>query len=239
MRIVGKVILDKTPGRDVPPGKLKTTNDYYLALKITKINNQEINTTTDLFTFLKDFFPAIEVLGDDIRNIFSKTTLPPGAKDMPHITLGYFPDFRIDRDLAKDVDMDKVNKALDIENDEFSFDLSDNAFELVVANKDNNVQRLIQTNASIAMAPTVGRDRDAVLNLKPNGVLTQKHLLTLSQMVFGDKYEPLNSQLKPVPYHITVAQTNQLTQKLELAARLEASRLNPDNYECMEKKFSF
>lgn len=52
--------------------------------------------------------PSFSVDGKDCTSLSGKVSLPPGAKDVPHLTLGNFPDFRVGRGVNNDIDADKV-----------------------------------------------------------------------------------------------------------------------------------
>jgi hypothetical protein len=227
MKITGKIIFEKTPGRKDPWVKKQVENDYFLALQITKIDDQPVNTTNDMFIAMKNKFPQLSINEELVNGLFTNATLPPNAKDIPHITLGNFPDFRLNRSVENDIDKNKVMAALEIQDNILTFDVNGKDFELVIATKNqdliNRIQQenLVQSNNgnfNIAIAPTVGVNRDAVLNIKPS-VESQKLLSEYSKKVFGKEFELWNSVSKPIPYHLTIAQTNQLTNKLELACQ--------------------
>ena len=226
MNIRGRVIIDKTPGRSDPWVKKQVSSDYFAALKITEIDGQPVTTTQDMFNFIQKKLPTIVVNAEVVNDLFTNPTLPRDAKDMPHITLGNFPDFRLNRSVDQEVDPAKVAAALDIAGLQISFDLTNQDFELVIASKnpelvakirENDIVQFKNGSASVVTTPTVGMNRDAIFNLKP-GPGTQIILSDLSKLIFGKDFELWNSQSKPVPYHLTVAQADQLTAKLEVAA---------------------
>ncbi|HTM64058.1 MAG TPA: hypothetical protein VL360_06110, partial [Gammaproteobacteria bacterium] len=97
MKISGVIVLDEMDGRKDPWVVKKTKNDYFLALKITEIDGIPVNTTSDLYSKLYSHFPDVKVDGASFNHLFTNVTLPNGAKDIAHITLGYFPDFRFHR----------------------------------------------------------------------------------------------------------------------------------------------
>ena len=228
MKITGKIILEKTPGRKDSWVKKQVENDYFLALQIIKIDDEPINTTNDMYHTMKNKFPQISINEELVNDLFINATLPASAKDIAHITLGNFPDFRLNRSVENDIDKNKVIEAQEIQDKVLTFDISERDFELVFATKNQNLVTRIQQDdliqfkngsATIVTAPTVGMNRDAVLNLKPS-MEGQKCLSECSKQVFGKEFELWNAVGKPIPYHLTIAQTNQLTNKLELACQV-------------------
>lgn len=225
MKVTGKIIFKATKGRKDPWVKKQVENDYFLAMQIIKIDDKEVKTTEEAFSILSTSFPEIFLNGELVNNFFSNITLPPGAENIPHITLGNFPDFRINRRIENDIDLKIIPNAEEIQDEMLTFDISEKDFELVVATKNEHVKNLIQQkifkfNPAISdpqIAPTVGINRDAILNLKPS-FETQKRLSDYAKSVFGNDYQITNSLKQPIPYHFTVAQTNQLTKKLEQIA---------------------
>jgi hypothetical protein len=215
MKITGKIILEKTPGRKDNWVKKQVDYDYFLALQITKIDDQTINTTNDMFIAMKDRFPKISINEELVNELFTNATLPP--------------DFRVNRSVANDIDKYKIMAAQDIQDNidnTLTFEVNENDFELVIATKNQNVKNRIEDliqikdgHAHITTAPTVGFNRDAVLNIKPSDE-SQKYLSQYSKKVFGKEFELWNAVEKPIPYHLTIAQTNQLTNKLEHACQI-------------------
>jgi hypothetical protein len=181
-----------------------------------------------MYNFVKSKLPKVVINNEVINDLFTNPTLPPNAKDVPHITLGNFPDFRFKRSVEQDIDREKIDSAIEVEGQQFTFELTDQDFELVIASKNPTVVELIRENdlvqfrdgsASVVTTPNVGMNRDAIFNLKPS-IEAQRILGELSKKIFGKDFELWNAQNKPVPYHLTVAQASQLTQKLESASKL-------------------
>lgn len=216
MKVIGQIILSKTPGRQDSWVKKKVKNDYFLSLKINQIGDHQIKKTQDTFSALKNFFPQITADNQLLNDLFVKVSLPPNVEDISHITLGNFPDFRVDRNVENDIDMEKVAAAQSLNNEIAEFEINQNDFELVAT---CNTEKVTLSAGTITKAPTVGFNRDAVLNIKPSPEIHEK-LNAYSKKVFGNSYVLWNSQQQPVPYHITIAQTNQLGKTL---ANLEQS----------------
>lgn len=222
MKITGKIVFEATPGRKDPWVKKQLKNDYFLALQITEIDGHPVQTTNDMFIAMKDKFPKISINKEAVNHLFTNVTLPPNAKDIPHITLGNFPDFRLDRSVENEIDENKLIAAREVQDNILNFEGN---FEFVIACINPNIVdrisqgHLIQIDNGdnkVIIASTVGFNRDAVLNIKPN-LESQKLLSEYSKKVFGNQFELWNSESKPVPYHLTIAQTNQFKNKLELA----------------------
>jgi len=220
MKVFGRVILSKTEGRKEPWVKKQVANDYFLALQIYRVDDTDVTTNADLFSALQKILPSFSVDGKDCSSLFGKVSLPPGAKDVPHITLGNFPDFRVGRSVNNDIDADKVAKAIDLEQQTLCLELSAEDFEMVVATKNPDliasIKDLVQSRASVVTAPTIGANRDAIINFKPSEAF-QRSLAEASRKVFGDDFKLWNSQNQAIPYHITLAQTSQLTAQLDHA----------------------
>ena len=181
-----------------------------------------------MYNFIKSKLPKVVIDNEVVNCLFANPTLPPNAKDVPHITLGNFPDFRFKRSVEQDIDREKIDSAIEVEGQQFTFELTEQDFELVIASKSQTVVEQIRDNdlvqfrdgcASVVATPNVGMNRDAIFNLKP-GIEAQRTLGELSKKIFGKDFELWNAQNKPVPYHLTVAQASQLTQKLESASKL-------------------
>jgi hypothetical protein len=230
MKITGKVIFEKTPGRKDPWVKKQVESDYFIALQIIEIDGQPVITTQDMYNFIKSKLPKVVINNEVVNDLFTNPTLPPNAKDVPHITLGNFPDFRFKRSVEQDIEREKIDSAIEVEGQQFTFELTDQDFELVIASKnpavveqirENDLVQFRDVNASVVTTPNVGMNRDAIFNLKP-GIEAQRVLGELSKKIFGKDFELWNAQNKPVPYHLTVAQASQLTQKLESASKLIA-----------------
>ena len=229
MKIFGRVILTKIEGRKDPWVKKQVEHDYFLALQIYRIDETDVITTADLFSALQKMLPSFSIEGKNCTPLFGKVTLPPGAKDVPHLTLGNFPDFRIDRSVNSDIDPDKITKAIDLEQQTVCIELSAKDFEMVIETKNPDFisgikdYSLIQSSASIVTAPTVGMNRDAIINFKP-GIVYQAALANLSKQVFGKDFVLWNSLNQAIPYHITLAQTNQLTSQLDCAIAMKQEK---------------
>lgn len=235
MKILGRVILTKTDGRKDPWVKKQVDHDYFLALQIYRIDETDVATTADLFSALQKTLPSFSIDGKNCTLLFGKVSLPPGAKDVPHLTLGNFPDFRIDRSVSSGIDQDKVNRAIDLEQKSVCIELSAEDFEMVIATNNPELvagikdHSLVQSTASVVTAPTVGVGRDAILNFKPSTAY-QKTLADLSKQVFGNEFVLWNSLNQAIPYHVTLAQTNQLTSQLDRAIAMKqekSSELTP------------
>jgi hypothetical protein len=229
MKVFGKVILSKTEGRKDPWVKKQVEHDYFLALQIYRIDETDVATTADLFSALQKILPPFSIDGKSSTPLFGKVSLPPGAKDVPHLTLGNFPDFRIDRSVSRDIDQDKITKAIDLEQKTVSIELSAEDFEMVIATKNPKVvagvkdHSLIHGAASVVTAPTVGAGRDAIINFKPSKGY-QATLADLSKQVFGEDFALWNSLNIAIPYHITLAQTNELTSLLDQAIAMKPEK---------------
>ena len=237
MKITGKIIFEKTSGRKDPWVKKQLESDYFLAFQIVKVDDEAINTTNDMYVCMKSKLPQVFINEEFVNDLFTNASLPPNAKDVPHITLGNFPDFRVNRNVENGIDQDKVMAAYEIQDKTLTFDICERDFELVIATKNQNLISHFQDNdfiqfkngsASIAAAPTVGMNRDAILNIKPN-IEGQNCLSEYSKQVFGKEFKLWNSLGKPIPYHLTIAQANQLTNKLELACKAELPKNDSAN----------
>ena len=114
MKITGKVILEKTPGRRDPWVTMKVESDYFIALQIIEIDGQQVTTTQDMYNFIKNILPKVVIDNEVVNDLFTNPTLPPNAKDVPHITLGNFPDFRFKRSIEQDIDCEKIDSAIAI-----------------------------------------------------------------------------------------------------------------------------
>jgi len=209
--IEGVIDLQKTPGRKDAWVKMQVEQDYFLSLHITKIGGCRIKTTKDAFEVLSARFPSVKAKDKLLTKLFTNITLPPNATDILHVTLGNFPDFRVDRNVANDIDEDKVIRAEKLAGQEVSLTLSGDDFELVATSE--QIKEVIMSEGTVERAPTVGFKRDAVLNLKPSEK-TQSQLAEYAKQVFGSDYQLWNSRQKPVAYHITIAQTDGMTNAL-------------------------
>lgn len=236
MKIIGRVIFEKTPGRKDPWVKNQVESDYFIALQIIAIDGQPVATTQDMYNFIKSKLPKVVITDEVVNDLFMNPTLPPNAKDVPHITLGNFPDFRFKRSVENDIDREKLDSAIEVENQQFTFEVTEQDFELVIACRNQAVVEQIHDHdlvqfrdgiASVVTTPNVGMNRDAIFNLKP-GIEAQRILSELSKKIFGKDFELWNAQNKPVPYHLTVAQASQLTQKLESASKLILTKDAPE-----------
>jgi predicted house-cleaning noncanonical NTP pyrophosphatase (MazG superfamily) len=202
--------------------KSKGEKDYFLSLKIIEIDNRSIKSTQDFFDAVNGYFPKIIAGNRLLNDLFVNVTLPPGAEDITHITLGNFPDFRMDRDTKNDIDTIKVKRAESLQNEIVEFDISPDDFELVTTcdvSEICDVSKISLKSGKITKASTVGFNRDAVLNIKPSSQI-QEQLKSQSKKVFGENFELWNAQKQAVPYHITIAQTNQFSKTLH---QIEAS----------------
>ncbi len=208
MKLKGRIKLQKTPGRQDPWVKKQLEHDYFLSLEIGEIDGVSITTCESAFKVLKDYFPAITV-GDDgrLNDLFQHVSLPPSAVDVLHLTLGNFGDFRVDRNVANDIDTVAVANAEDINGTDVELELPENAFELVTTSEFSN--KLQFEAGKITKASTVGFNRDTIINIRPTDE-GQTKISQFSKQVFGSDFVLWNAQGQPVPFHVTVAQTNQL-----------------------------
>lgn len=210
IRITGKIVFIKTEGRKDHWVKKQTAQDYFLAFKITNIDSHEITTCASAFAALQSILPAVSVNGEQLINLFQSPTLPPNADDIVHLTLGNFPDFRFGRDTSRDIDPDRVVAAEDLDGVEYSFDLAATSFQLVSTSEFYN---LLKTNAQVVYAKTVGFKRDTVISLLPSEAIQSK-MTEMSRSVFGPEFVLWNALKEPIPYNVTVAQTDKLNPKL-------------------------
>ena len=214
MKITGVIVLDKMEGRQEPWVTKKVEKDYFLALKITRIDSHEITSCDSAFKALKSRIPSIVVGGDEVNDLFQTPVLPRGAKDIVHVTLGNFGDFRVNRNLANDVDMDKVALAEEFEGQEITFDIADDAFEVVSTSA---YYDLLITIAKITKTENVGFKRDTIISLSPSEQ-EQSVFQKISATVFQDtNFKLWNGKKEPIPYNITIAQTDGLNAKLAQA----------------------
>lgn len=216
IKIIGKIVLAETDPRTEPwvvkkLDKSKGEHDYFLSLEIQKIGDLEVKKIQDAFNALKAHFPKITFQDQSLNGLFVDAKVPLGVQACIHITLGNFPDFRCNRDHANDVDAAKVANAKALEGQIVEFEVSEKDFELVAK---GNVEGVNLSKGKTTTAPTVGFNRDAVLNIKPSEQI-QEQLKGCSKKVFGDDFELWNAQKQVVPYHITIAQTNELTKTLD------------------------
>lgn len=227
MKITGIVRLITTPGRQEPWVTKKVSEDYFYAFEITSINDQTVTTCKSAFELLKTRFPSISVAGEEVKEMFQAASLPPGAADVLHITLGNFGDFRANRDVANDIDQAKVGKAKEISDQEkpFSFEIPDDSFGLVSTSEWSTE---LNTTIEITQTKNVGRDRDTILNLVlPKNI--QDIFKELSQQVFGADFELWNAAKNAVPYHVTVAQANGINPKLITAHHSHVASSSAEN----------
>lgn len=213
MKVTGIIKLIETEGRKDPFVKRQLDEDYFLALQITSIDGVPISCVKDAFAALQPSFPSIKVGDVEMKDVFEPYKLAAGMTDACHLSLAYFGDFRIDRNTDNGLDMEKVKAAYkELDNQPLTFDIDDCPFQVVSTSKQSNK---IKANAGFACAPTVGRGRDTILNLLPNSV-TQKLFADTLSPVFGEGFQLWNAQKKPVPFHITIAQTDKLNAAIEL-----------------------
>ncbi|MDP1602134.1 MAG: hypothetical protein Q8M03_02625 [Legionella sp.] len=211
MKVTGTIELVQTAGRKDPFVQKKLERDYFLALKITDIDGMKITTVGSVFDALQPKFPSIKIGEEEVSKLFNTYTLLDGMEDVCHLSLGYFGDFRIDRNTANELDINKVDAAIEnLHGKEISFEISGNPFQVVSTTKMNQDQ--IHTEADLAFAPAVGAGRDTILNLLPDQA-SQKFFAKTVESVFGEGFQLWNAQKKPVPFHITIAQAAQLNTK--------------------------
>jgi hypothetical protein len=160
--------------------------------------------------------------------LFQTPVLPRGAKDIVHVTLGNFGDFRFNRSVANDVDMDKVEGAEELEGQEFTFDIADDAFEVVSTSDHSD---LLITDAKVTKTNNVGFGRDTIISLSPSEQ-EQSVFQKLSAQVFQDiNFKLWNASKNPIPYNITIAQTNGLNTRL---AQANEKQLNTDKSDSLQ-----
>lgn len=224
MKITGEVVLIETPGRKDPWVKKQTDKDYFLAFKITRIDSHEITTCASAFVALRSILPSICVNNEELIDLFQTPSLPPNADDIVHITLGNFPDFRYGRNVSNDIDPDRVAIAAEeLHGVKYSFNLAADGFQLVSTSEFCD---LLDTKAQVVQTKTVGFKRDTVLSLLPSEEV-QSEMRKMSRCVFGPEFILWNAQQEPIPYNVTVAQTDKLNLKLAQAHdRLEEMELN-------------
>lgn len=222
--IKGVISLQTTPGRKDTWVKKQVEHDYFLSLHITKINDVDISTTKDAFNALASKFPSITVQEKSLTELFTSVSLPPNAADILHVTLGNFPDFRVDRNVANDIDPQMVERAAKLAGQEVSLSLSADDFELVATSEQIKAVRM--SAGTTEQARAVGFKRDAVLNLKPSDS-TQQQLAAYAKQVFGSDYQLWNGQQQPVAYHITIAQTDKLSEAILSSMSLNPQHGNP------------
>lgn len=212
MKITGKIELIKTAGRTDKFVKKQLPNDYFLALKITDIDSQPISTVASAFQALKPRLPSIKVGTEEINGLFETYKLAAEMTDVCHLSLAYFADFRIDRDLGKELDQAKVDTAYEeLDGKIISFEIEGSPFQVVSTSKEHVK---IETAADLVYVPVVGSGRDTILNLLPNKN-TQKMLTEMLACVFGEGFKLWNSQKKEVPFHVTIAQTDKLNLRID------------------------
>ena len=231
MEIKGIIALIKTEGRTDKFVRQQLPNDYFLALKITQIDDQEISTLASAFEALKSKFPSIKVGDEEVNDLFETYKLAPGMEDACHLSLAYFPDFRKGRSTDNELDQDKVDHASeDLAGIGLTIEINGCPFEIVSTSENS---QHIETEASIAKAPFIGKGRDSIINLSPDKA-TQDRLTEILTPVFGEGYKIKNSRGDVVPFHITIAQTDKLNATLDakasndskLAERAEVSSLS-------------
>lgn len=222
MKIKGQILLEETAGRKDPWVKKQLAKDYFLTLKITHVDDVKIETTQDFFNQMQSRLPEITLNGKKINQIFTNITLPPNARPIPNIALANFPDFRINRSPGEDLDIDKVLNAEILGGKEVSFDALENDLQLVIATDKPAIKQLVsqcvlqfnQHNAAVETASTVGINRDAILSIKPNAE-TQTVLRDISRTIFGNDFVLWNAKSQPVPYHLSIAQSNQMIEAIQ------------------------
>lgn len=244
MKLTGKVILDKTPGRKDPWVKKQVQHDYFLALQITHVDDTPVKDGPELFSLVWPISaPSILIDKKSSNNIFTQPVLPAGVKDIPHITLGNFPDFRSGRSVEQDIDESKVAAARELQDTIVTLEVSDSDYELVIASKDQALIDQVKQrdlisfedgDASVTFTATVGPNRDAVFNIKL-GIEAQKKLSELSKQVFGKEFELWNSLRQKIEYHVTLAQASGLTTLLKDACE-EAKKSDVSTKSEMEIK---
>jgi hypothetical protein len=213
MKITGEIVLIETTGRRDPWVKKQTEKDFFLAFKITGIDSHEITTCASAFEALKHHLPSISCDGEELKDLFQSPTLPPNADDILHLTLGNFPDFRFGRNVANDIDPDRIAAAEELHGTKITFELASDAFQLVSTSEFSS---LLNTTAQVVQAKTVGFKRDTVISLLPSEEV-QSQMQKMSRSVFGPEFVLWNAQQEPIPYNVTIAQTDKLNPKLAQA----------------------
>ncbi|MFA6302847.1 MAG: hypothetical protein WC627_06915 [Legionella sp.] len=235
MKFTAKLVLQELPGRQFNvPGAIKVVTDFFLGFEILTINDETVTTTQSAFNLLKKSFPSVKVGNEEIK--IENAKLPPGTKDVPHATVFHTPDFRYNRELSQEVDMDKVARAKaiveDYKDELITFEVPDDkAFEFISTSVEHYT--LINSSAAVKLAeyapgtkPFLGRDRDGVLEIALPEAIKAK-VLEIGRKVCKDPtYEVWNQNKFPVGYHITVGEANGVNAKLEAEAAAIAAKQN-------------
>jgi len=219
----GEVVYLSTPGREDTWVKRKVKTDHFLALRITEVNGQKVETTQDFYEKTEHYFPEIYANDQKLNIPFEKPALPPNATDMPHISLGYFGDFRVGENVENEVDENKVTRAKNTVFEELpiNFSVTKKQFKLVVATQGFTPDEKNYINTCVGLTKernskpdtpervggTQNKPRDAILTFRLDPA-TEKELTRISKTVFGDAYVVKNQDKIAVGYHITVGQTN-------------------------------
>jgi len=217
MKITGIIEMIQTAGRTDRFVKTQLPKDYFLALKITDIDGKPISTVASAFEALRPRFPSITVADEEVNALFETYKLAPGMTDVCHLSLAYFGDFRVGRNTDNALDQHKVDIALEeVHGQTMSFEIEGCPFQVVSTSKESSK---ISTKADLASAPNVGIGRDTILNLLPS-VATQALFAKTLSPIFGEGFQLWNAQKKPVPFHVTIAQTDKLNAKLALVVAI-------------------
>lgn len=206
MKLEGKIQLQKTPGRRDKWVSRQLDHDYFLSFEIKTIDGKSFQGCKEAFSLLAPKMPTLATEASGALNyLFHSASLPQNAKDVLHITLGNFTDFRKGRDVANELDEDRVDFAKALEGQLVSLDVSDKAFEIVTTTP--YIDKLVSDGASIFFAQSVGRNRDTILSLQPLES-DQARLKSYARKVFGDDFELWDSRKQPVPFHVTVGEAS-------------------------------
>ncbi len=213
MKVTGTIKMIETVGRTDRFVKKQLEKDYFLALEITNIDGAPISCVADAFAVLQPRFPSIKVGDVEMSNVFEAYKLAAGMTDACHLSLAYFGDFRIDRSTDNEMDLRKVDAAMDeLHGKPMTFDIDGCPFQVVSTSTESSK---IKTDADLAAAPAVGGGRDTILNLLPNRATQELFARTLTT-VFGEGFQLWNAQKRSVPFHITIAQTDKLNAAIAL-----------------------
>lgn len=213
MQIIGTIELVKTAGRRDEFVKKQLDTDYFLALNITNINGTPITTVASAFAALKPGFPSVKVGDEEVIGLFETHKIAEGMDDVCHLSLAYFGDFRVDRNTDNGLDQEKVDTTFEeLHGKVISFEIEGCPFQVVTT---SNQSSKINTNAKVAVAPAVGTGRDTILNILPSNV-TQEQFAKILSPIFGEGFKLKNTENIPIPFHITIAQTDKLNAKLAL-----------------------
>jgi hypothetical protein len=205
MKLRGKIVLQETAGRTDPWVHKTLNHDYFLAFEIEAIDGLQVSSCSHAFELLRGQLPTLTCDELDFTGALKPATLPRGAKDVLHITLGNFGDFRMGRDTDNNIDEDVLINAEALNGKNIEIELKEKAFGFL--NTSEHASELKAEGSHVTYAPKLGPNRDTILNLEP----TQKEqdkLGAYAKQVFGEDFVLWNANKQPVPYHVTLAEAN-------------------------------